>query len=177
MALNEQDLMRLKPSLNAKRKVDLLVMEKQNEIKPCIKCGGTRRYPPRPGTKTGACIDCSNARNKRWEENNKARVKEIQQAYKERDIENWKKIKCRSAEKERKIRSQETKARNEVNNAIKKGLIKPVSECSCSDCNAKAKDYHHEDYSKPLDVVPLCRMCHIARHKNKRKSVEPCIVK
>jgi hypothetical protein len=34
----------------------------------------------------------------------------------------------------------------------------------CSQCGAPKTDAHHEDYSKPLDVVWLCRKCHRLRH-------------
>lgn len=27
----------------------------------------------------------------------------------------------------------------------------------CSYCNESATGYHHEDYNKPLDVLPVCR--------------------
>jgi ribosomal protein S27AE len=35
----------------------------------------------------------------------------------------------------------------------------------CSRCGAAKTHAHHEDYSKPLDVVWLCARCHIQRHK------------
>lgn len=36
----------------------------------------------------------------------------------------------------------------------------------CAKCGSEDSQRHHEDYSKPLDVVWLCRACHIAHHKN-----------
>ncbi len=143
--------------------MDLLGTESQ--IKPCIKCGSIRRYPPRPGTRTGACVDCANARNKRWENKNKERVKEVQLSYKMRNLETWKESKRNSAAKERKNNSEKTKARRQVRDAIREGILLPVSQCVCQDCGVTACDYHHENYLLPLDVVPLCRYCHIRRHK------------
>lgn len=136
----------------------------ESQVKPCIKCGSTRRYPPRPGTKTGACIDCSNARNKRWEDKNKERIKQVQMFYKTRNLETWKESKRKSADKERKNKPEKIKARLAVRDAIRKGIILPVSECICKDCGVTACDYHHEDYLFPLEVVPLCRGCHTKRH-------------
>ncbi len=51
-----------------------------------------------------------------------------------------------------------------VNNAIRSGKLARQSHCSkCgSPYNVQA---HHEDYSKPLDVVWLCSRCHMARHR------------
>ena len=138
-------------------------MEKQ--IKPCINCGSIRRYPPRSSYKTGACVDCANKRSKRWEEKNKERVKEVQLLYKERNIETWKKSKCKSASKERNKNPDKTKARLEVKKAIQKEMLLPISKCFCIDCGTIACDYHHENYLFPLEVVPLCRSCHIKRHK------------
>lgn len=48
--------------------------------------------------------------------------------------------------------------------AVRSGrLDKP--KC-CSDCGAKGRIHgHHEDYTKPLDVIWLCAMCHAAIHK------------
>ena len=45
----------------------------------------------------------------------------------------------------------------------KKGsIIRPET---CSKCNKKVKvDGHHYDYSKPLEVVWLCRKCHKEEH-------------
>ena len=49
--------------------------------------------------------------------------------------------------------------------AVKTGkLIKPER---CEYCNRKAQriEGHHEDYSKPLDVIWLCRSCHGKIHR------------
>jgi hypothetical protein len=166
MVPKEQDPMQAKQLAGGKKKVDL--SDTESQIKPCIKCGSIRRYPPRPGTKTGACIDCANARNKRWEDKNKERVKEVQLLYKMRNLETWKKTKRNSAAKERKSNPEKIKARNQVHDAIRKGILLPVSQCSCKDCGVTACDYHHENYLLPLEVIPLCRGCHILRHKKKK---------
>lgn len=35
----------------------------------------------------------------------------------------------------------------------------------CTDCGASASQKHHEDYDRPLDVIWLCRVCHLKRHR------------
>jgi hypothetical protein len=54
-------------------------------------------------------------------------------------------------------------AREAVQKAIRKGLL---TEQPCEECGAKAQA-HHEDYSKPLDVIWLCPIHHKKRHKDK----------
>ena len=54
------------------------------ETKPCVKCGSTERYKPKPGKKIGDCKACQKARNKAWHkansEKNRARNKDWKQA-------------------------------------------------------------------------------------------------
>lgn len=55
---------------------------------------------------------------------------------------------------------QQNRARNLVKGAIKTGtLIKPSSCIRCNNVDI-AIEGHHEDYTKPLEVVWLCRSCH-----------------
>ena len=51
-----------------------------------------------------------------------------------------------------------------VSKAKKEGLL-PILDGSiqCSDCSNVAAVYEHRDYSKPLDVVPVCYACNHAR--------------
>jgi ribosomal protein L18E len=37
---------------------------------------------------------------------------------------------------------------------------------SCFICGAEQAEMHHEDYDKPIDVVWLCRPCHLDHHKD-----------
>ena len=55
-----------------------------------------------------------------------------------------------------------TKARNIVNRAIRRGKIKRLP---CVNCGEKKSQAHHENYSKPLDVIWLCAPCHHAIHR------------
>jgi hypothetical protein len=52
-----------------------------------------------------------------------------------------------------------------LNNAIKdRRIIRPET---CSRCNKTARiEGHHPDYSKALEVVWLCRPCHVEEHRN-----------
>lgn len=43
--------------------------------------------------------------------------------------------------------------------ATKRMVKKPCSKCMSSEA-----EKHHEDYTKPLEVVWLCRSCHLELH-------------
>lgn len=88
--------------------------------------------------------------NKAWRANNPDKVKRLEDARYARG---------RSPEQMLKH-----KARCKVYWAIKRGDLTPVAKCSCADCGVPATEYHHEDYTKPLEVIPLCKSCHVARH-------------
>ena len=58
------------------------------------------------------------------------------------------------------------KARNAVNLAIRTGKIPCIDSLQCL-CGNQAKQYHHHKGYAPefwLDVVPVCRKCHIKHH-------------
>ena len=52
-------------------------------------------------------------------------------------------------------------ANNKVSYAMKTGMIK---KSGCQVCGKSKAQAHHEDYSKPLDVVWLCTRHHADRH-------------
>ena len=47
--------------------------------------------------------------------------------------------------------------------------LKPI----CEVCGAKATSRHHPDYSKPAEVMHLCRSCHDIEHAKQRSAKEP----
>lgn len=47
--------------------------------------------------------------------------------------------------------------------AQKNGLLPRPSSLACVDCNRQAECYDHRDYSKPLQVDPVCRSCNVMR--------------
>jgi hypothetical protein len=50
-----------------------------------------------------------------------------------------------------------------VHRAIKCGDLDPASHFDCVDCGGQAEVYDHRDYTKPLDVQPVCRRCNNKR--------------
>ncbi len=47
--------------------------------------------------------------------------------------------------------------------AIRRGTLKPATEFACVDCARAAQCYDHRDYSKPLEVAPVCFSCNVLR--------------
>jgi hypothetical protein len=58
------------------------------------------------------------------------------------------------------------RARSAVNNAIQSGVI---TKMPCSVCGSHQSEGHHEDYSKPLDVIWYCSKHHAERHVEIRR--------
>lgn len=69
-----------------------------------------------------------------------------------------------------------TRARNLANYAIRSGKIKKQNCCKCKSTITQA---HHEDYTKPFDIVWYCLKHHSERHVQinelKRKKPRACI--
>lgn len=53
-------------------------------------------------------------------------------------------------------------ARNAVSNAIRLGKL--IAQ-PCEVCGTEKAHGHHEDYSKPLEVIWLCHTHHMERHR------------
>ena len=57
------------------------------------------------------------------------------------------------------------RARDAVKYAVRVGKMERPTECSQADDTCAGRvEYHHEDYSKPLEVVALCTSHHKRRH-------------
>ena len=67
---------------------------------------------------------------------------------------------------------ERARAKEALRYAVKTGKIKRGVECSrCGDSNKRIIG-HHEDYSRKLDVIWLCDLCHQKLHRaNRRKGL------
>lgn len=102
-------------------------------------------------------------RIKEWEhtEHGKALKKVSRQQYQK--TRKYKK----AIEKYRKQNPQKRLAQYTLYNAIARGKIHRPDKCSI--CNKPCiPEGHHSDYSKPLDVVWMCKQCHVAYHWSAR---------
>lgn len=61
----------------------------------------------------------------------------------------------------RKRDPQRSIARNAISNALRAGRL---ARLPCQMCGSEKTEAHHTDYSKPLDVMWLCRKHHLEQH-------------
>lgn len=50
-----------------------------------------------------------------------------------------------------------------ISTEIRLGRLQRAKTLTCVDCGAPGHDWDHRDYSRPLDVQPVCRSCNIKR--------------
>lgn len=151
--------------------------------KTCSKCGQTKsldEFQPNRAGKFGrksTCRACNRAQAREWKQRNRERTLELKRESwaRHRDRLNAQR---RSPEQRARANAQRKKAgwkkyprdpikanaRLRVNYAVRTGKL---TREPCADCGAGRVHAHHEDYSKPLDVVWLCPRCHSARHHAK----------
>ncbi len=98
------------------------------------------------------CMECARAASREHRLNNIS-------AYKKRE-----RIAYR---KQRAKKTIQGLARTALSQAVIGGRIKRPKRCSSCKSEGTIQG-HHEDYTKPLDVVWLCRLCHAARHREMR---------
>lgn len=101
---------------------------------------------------------------KKWREKNKQKFVSIVGAWRKKNKKRfsswWKEYNQRPDVLVRR------KAVAKIGWAIKSGKI--IRKEICEKCNKKSRTQaHHHDYSKPYDVVFLCRPCHCIEHSSK----------
>ena len=134
-------------------------------MKTCFKCGVQKplsefyRHPEMSDGHLGKCKECN---KKDVQENYRKRFEQ----YRKYDAERFqqpdrKAAVIANATKHRKIHHQRVYARSKAAYALSTGKMirKP-----CEVCGNPKSQAHHDDYTKPLDVVFLCFRHHRERH-------------
>lgn len=52
---------------------------------------------------------------------------------------------------------------SDVADAVRYHEIPSPDTLPCVDCGAQAMEYEHRNYSRPLDIVPICHRCNLRR--------------
>ncbi len=68
------------------------------------------------------------------------------------------------SQKLREKHPEKARARSLLSNAVCDGKIIRPSKCSLCGCDKGIIEAHHPDYSKPLDVIWVCKICHFMVH-------------
>ena len=139
-------------------------MESMN-TKTCFVCGETLpiddfyRHPEMADGHLGKCKNCCKAQAHGYR---KARVDHWREYDRNRfHMPERKTSLYATAKKMRTVYPEKNRARRLVSKAIRNGTLQRQP---CAMCGATKVEAHHTDYSKPLDVVWVCRSCHFKIH-------------
>lgn len=134
-------------------------------MKTCFKCGAVKplssfyKHKMMGDGHLGKCIECAKVDVRE----SYAEHREERSAHEARRAQDpARKAKRHEAERRhRHAHPDRSRARVAVGRAIANGSL---VRAPCADCGDPKVQAHHEDYSKPLDVVWLCFSCHRKRH-------------
>jgi hypothetical protein len=101
---------------------------------------------------------------KKYQELNKEKFKSYAKKWKEKDPERTKEILRRNVKISRERFPEKNKARKILFSALRVKFMTRPTNCSKCLCECKP-DGHHIDYTKPLEVIWLCKSCHAKEHK------------
>lgn len=142
-------------------------------MKKCTKCQDSKpfsEFERRHENKNKYHSWCKDCRREYFREYNKKHKERRDKQQKQHYYDHKEQLSKRRREKYYADRSPRV-ARYEVEKAVKSGDLKIPPECeSCG--HQKKLEGHHEDYSKPLDIIWLCMSCHRIVHAKKRRETD-----
>jgi len=139
-------------------------------MKKCFKCGVNKkikefyRHAKMGDGHLNKCIDCTKRDALLHRTLNIEKIREYD--FKRSKTKKRLKLSNINCKIYRKKNPEKYKAHSIVNRAIRAGKLKKKT---CIVCKSKKSLAHHEDYSKPLDVIWYCQIHHIERHKEIKK--------
>ena len=160
---------------NKRRQQSLLRRQKRLEElrarthKQCTKCHNIlplNAFYRDASVPDGHCRQCKQCQQERVNQPEvKKRIKEYVHQYRQRESSRIRnRIHCR---KWRSVHPEWPKAHEAVRQAVRRGLLPHVRDCTCRQCAEPAQHYHHYRGYDPnhwLDVIPLCIACHRYAH-------------
>lgn len=133
--------------------------------KSCIRCGvekpltGFYKHPAMSDGHLGKCKECCREQATENRRNNQDRYNAYDTARK--NLPHRKALRDATHERLKVERPEVHAAHIAVSNAVRDGRLKKQP---CEVCGEPAHA-HHEDYSKPLDVMWLCHKHHMEQHR------------
>lgn len=147
----------------------------------CNKCD--RKLPftdfhKHPGFASGirkTCKKCACAASKKWYEENREYHLEVCKEWQRKNrkkVINYRREKYERTKLLRKeygkVNPERIEARKKLNSLMRKGEIKKPSQCQVCGNHSEEVEGHHYDYSKPGDVIWVCKSCHGWIHRKYR---------
>jgi hypothetical protein len=140
--------------------------------KRCTKCGEEKSFPDdfykMKKSKSGHqayCKKCTQASAKKWDEANRIHKNGVRR---KRGMVNRQQESART-QRHRMLHPDRASCRTMTYEAIRTGklFLSPCVECGIT----KDIHAHHEDYSKPFEVTPLCGTHHRQLHAERQRAV------
>ena len=110
------------------------------------------------------CKICSKETGKRWRKRNPDIVRDLKRKWRKKNVEKNSSYHKNWRYKNREYNNYTHLARKKLHYAIEIGKIKRLP---CVVCGNVKSCGHHEDYSKPLEVIWLCAKHHHLLHSGK----------
>ena len=142
-------------------------LQEQVKTKTCFKCGGVKplsEFYKHPQMTDGRVNKCKACNKKDVSTNYRKNITYYKKYEQDRNTKRWG-YKAEQTKRWRKNNPEKYKAQCAVNNAVRDGRLKKQS---CLVCASEKVHAHHDDYSKPLEVLWLCAQHHRDLHKAQR---------
>ncbi len=139
-------------------------------MKTCFKCGRVLpltefyRHPKTADGHLNKCKACARADYQTYASEHPDVIRKRKSEYSKTDA--GKAVVRRSYEKRKRLHPDRIRVNAIVGNAMKLGKLIPLP---CLVCGAIRTEGHHPDYSRPLDVVWLCKKHHVEVHQLAKK--------
>ena len=141
-------------------------------MKTCFKCGISKplsdyyRHQGMADGRLNKCKECAKSDVRKNRDENLDRYREFDRNRFHNDKKRREYHYDRVKQMNKKY-PEKRRARNISSRALISGKIVKMP---CQSCGKEGEEMHHKDYSKPLDVVWFCRLCHAKWHKENKSN-------
>jgi hypothetical protein len=160
-----------------------IAFEAENSMKhkKCNRCGEWKlcaefhKRSDRPNGLQPKCKACQKAINYKWRAANPEQTRDLRRSsysaighVTKRVYDSTPDARAKHRENARQYRArnpEKVRAHNAVRHAVKMGRLQRTG---CAVCGAGNAHAHHHDYTKPLDVIWLCKTHHADEHRKAR---------